>query len=39
MGKEIDLLENYPKPNRDLSKRLSQKTEADRIIAESLVKN
>jgi len=33
MGKEIDLLENYPKPNRDLSKRLNQKTEADRIIA------
>ena len=33
MGKEIDLLENYPKPNRDLSKRLNEKTEEDRKIA------
>ena len=26
MGKQIDLLENYPKPKRDLNKRLSEKT-------------
>ena len=33
MGKEIDLLINYPKTKRDLSKRLVQKSEEDRAIA------
>ncbi len=33
MGKEIDLLKNYPKPKRDLGKRLNEKTEQDRLIA------
>lgn len=33
MGKEIDLLKNYPKVNRDLTKRLEQKSEEVRKIA------
>tara|TARA_B100000575_G_C23082820_1_gene623910 strand:+ start:105 stop:764 length:660 start_codon:yes stop_codon:yes gene_type:complete len=33
MGKEIDLLKNYPKPKRDLNKRLNEKTDEDRTIA------
>ncbi len=33
MGQQIDLLENYPKPKRDLDKRLNEKTESDRAIA------
>ena len=33
MGKEIDLLVNYPKANRDLKARLETKTEEDRAIA------
>tara|TARA_A100001015_G_scaffold288432_1_gene359271 strand:+ start:3244 stop:3930 length:687 start_codon:yes stop_codon:yes gene_type:complete len=33
MKKEIDLLKNYPKSKRDLSKRLEEKTEIDRKIA------
>ena len=33
MGIEIDLLKNYPKTNRDLSKRGSEKTEENRRIA------
>lgn len=33
MGKEIDLLVNYPKTRRDLDARLASKTEADRAIA------
>ncbi len=33
MGKEIDLMINYPKSKRDLSKRLVEKTEEDRILA------
>ena len=33
MGKQIDLLENYPKPKRDLNKRLHEKTDSDRLIA------
>ena len=33
MGKEIDLMKSYPKTKRDLSKRLEEKTEQDRIIA------
>ncbi len=34
MGKEINLLKNYPKTKRDLSKRLSEKTDEDRKIAQ-----
>ena len=33
MGKEIDLLVNYPKAKRDLSARLEQKNDKDREIA------
>ena len=33
MGLEIDLLENYPKPNRDVNSRAQTKSEADRMIA------
>ena len=33
MGKEIDLLVNYPKTKRNLEERLTSKTEADRTIA------
>lgn len=33
MGKEIDLLKNYPKPKRNLNKRLNEKTDEDRTIA------
>ena len=33
MGNEIDLLVNYPKPNRDVFARSQQKTEEDRNIA------
>lgn len=33
MGVEIDLLKNYPKTKRDLSKRLEEKTDADRVLA------
>jgi SAM-dependent methyltransferase len=33
MGREVDLLENYPKPKRDVAARGSGKTEADRAIA------
>lgn len=33
MGKEIDLLVNYPKTKRNLEERLASKTEADRAIA------
>ena len=33
MGKEIDLMVNYPKTKRDLSKRAEEKTEEDRRIA------
>lgn len=33
MGTEIDLLKQYPKTKRDLSKRLETKTEKDRLIA------
>ena len=33
MGKEIDLMVNYPKTKRDLSKRSAEKTEEDRRIA------
>ena len=33
MGKEIDLLVNYPKPNRDITGRAQSKSEDDRILA------
>jgi len=33
MGKEIDLLVNYPKTKRNLKERLASKTEVDRAIA------
>lgn len=33
MGKEVDLLVNYPKTKRNLEERLASKTEADRAIA------
>jgi len=33
MGKEIDLLVNYPKTKRNLEERLASKTDADRIVA------
>jgi len=33
MGKEIDLMENYPKSKRDLTKRLEEKTPEDRALA------
>jgi len=33
MGKEIDLLVNYPKTKRNLEERLASKTESDRAIA------
>ena len=33
MGKEIDLLKNYPKAKRDLTKRLESKTEEVRSVA------
>ena len=33
MGKEIDLLVNYPKPNRDVSGRAQSKSEDDRALA------
>jgi 2-polyprenyl-3-methyl-5-hydroxy-6-metoxy-1,4-benzoquinol methylase len=33
MGKEIDLLVNYPKPNRDVAGRAQSKSEDDRALA------
>lgn len=39
MGKEIDLLKNYPKPKRDISKRAELKTEEDRKIARKFGKD
>ncbi len=33
MGKEIDLMKNYPKSKRDLTKRLEEKTPQDRELA------
>lgn len=33
MGKEIDLLKNYPKPKRDVSGRAESKSEEDRALA------
>lgn len=39
MGKEIDLLANYPKTKRDVKKRGETKTEEDRAIARRFGKN
>ena len=39
MGKEIDLLKNYPKSKRDTSKRAEFKTEEDRKIARKFGKD
>lgn len=39
MGREIDLLLNYPKANRDLKARLESKTEEDRAIARKFDKD
>jgi len=39
MGKEINLLKNYPKTKRDVSKRRSQKTDEHRIIARKFGKD
>ena len=33
MGIEINLMENYPRTKRDISKRLEEKTESSRDIA------
>lgn len=33
MGQEIDLLENYPRTKRDVTKRFEEKTEQDRAVA------
>ena len=38
MGREIDLLKNYPKAQRDLSARLDQKSDEDRNIARKFSK-
>ena len=39
MGKEIDLLKNYPKSKRDLDERADAKTEKDREIARQFGKD
>ena len=39
MGKEIDLLVNYPKSNRDLKDRANNKSEEDRAIARQFGKD
>lgn len=39
MGREVDLLENYPKPKRDVAARGNDKTEADRAIARQFGKD
>ena len=39
MGKGIDLLVNYPKAKRDLTKRANDKTESDRLIAQKFGKD
>lgn len=39
MGKEIDLLINYPKTKRDVKERGSEKTEADRALARQFGKD
>lgn len=39
IGKEINLLKNYPKSKRDINKRLEEKTEEHRVIARKFGKN
>ena len=39
IGKEINLLENYPKTERDPNKRREQKTEEHRAIARKFEKD
>lgn len=39
MGNELDLLKNYPKTERDLSKRIEDKTEEVRIVARKFGKD
>ena len=39
MGKEIDLLKNYPKSKRDLTSRVSNKTEEIRQVARKFGKD
>jgi SAM-dependent methyltransferase len=39
MGREIDLLANYPKTKRDLKQRAAEKTEEDRAIARQFGKD
>jgi SAM-dependent methyltransferase len=39
MGREIDILENYPKSKRDLSERLEAKSEASRALARQFGKD
>jgi len=39
MGREIDLLVNYPKAKRDISSRARKKTELDRVIARKFDKS
>ena len=39
MGKEIDLLVNYPKTKRDVKERGNTKTEVDRTIARKFGKD
>lgn len=39
MGKEIDLLKNYPRANRNLVKRAAEKSEADRLVARQFGKD
>ena len=39
MGKEINLLRNYPRTKRDISKRLKTKSENDRFIARAFGKD
>ena len=39
MGKEIDLMVNYPRSKRNVQDRGSKKTKDDQILAENLIKN
>lgn len=38
MGREIDLLKNYPRPKRDVEGRLALKTDKDRLVAKKFGK-
>ena len=39
MGNEVDLLKNYPRANRDLKKRVTNKTNSDRLVARKFGKD